>query len=184
MNNDAYARIALRLRGLAAVDREWILQKLDAQECRSISAALQRLRMENMVGQANVTASTDARVSRRAEREKHLQILESLPAASVLGVMKAQPDWVLAVVLAAARGSWNAQLLQSLAPERVRVLHLLTNELSPRVKPAVRDAVLRMLVAKIESQEAVATAFSPFDAVLDRVVRPSAEMAQRIRERL
>jgi hypothetical protein len=183
MSQDAFGRVALRLRALSAVDRAWILQHLDDEDCQSIGAALQRLRANRIADTIPPGVSTgwpEAHGSddTRATRER----LASAEPSALLGVMAAQPDWTLAVALSAAPWPWAEKLLERFRPERVRRVRALSKELAPRVTPAVRDALLRWLVAKLDALAVDEAAVLTFDMTLDRTLRNGSVAGPRRRD--
>ncbi len=145
MSQDAYTRIAVRLRDLSPLDREWFLGQLAPDDCKRISAAL------------------------------HQHRLLALPSASVENVrqiLSAQPDFVVALVLSADQWPWTQEFLGTLAPERIRALRTLAAELSSRVKPKMREALVRSIAAKLNPSETVhSPATSAFDAALEHATR-------------
>src|SRR5579864_5708518 len=55
VREDAYTRIALRLREISAEDREWLLSHLGADDCQRVSAALQEYRARNVARPTGAT---------------------------------------------------------------------------------------------------------------------------------
>jgi hypothetical protein len=171
VREDTYTRIALRLREIGAEDREWLLSHLGADDCRRVSAALQEYRARNV---ARPEAATH--VSREAPKTQ----VESAPpptarlaaasAADVRKLLAGQPDWAIALVLSAGPWPWAQELLGQLSPERIRALRALATELSHRVKPQLRDAVIRVIALKLAPAEMETPVTQAFDAALQRAV--------------
>jgi hypothetical protein len=183
MSDDAFGRVALRLRALSAVDRAWILQHLDDGDCQSIGAALQRLRANRIAETLQPSASLGWPEAHGSEDTREVrERLASAESSSVLGVMAAQPDWTLAVALSAAPWPWAEKLLERLRPERVRRVRALSKELAPRVTPAVRDALLRWLVTKLDALRVDEAAVQTFDMALDRTLRSGSVAGRRRRD--
>lgn len=171
VREDAYTRIALRLREVGAADREWLLSRLDADDCHRVSVALQQYRAKNATAPGGV-----APVSREAPRsqpDNATQPAARLAAASAADIRKlfaGQPDWAIALVLSAGPWPWAAELLGQWVPERIRALRALAGELSERVKPQLRDEVVRLLALKLAPVESPTPVTQAFDAALQRAV--------------
>ncbi len=172
MSDNAFGRVALRLRALSAVDRAWILQNLDDGDCRSIGTALQRLRASRIAETIPPGASLGWPEAHGSENTREVrERLACAEPSSVLGIMAAQPDWTLAVVLSAAHWPWTEKLLESFRPECVRRVRALGKELAPRVTAAVRDALLRWLVTKLDALRVDEAAVQTFDMTLERTLQ-------------
>ena len=174
MRDDAYTRIALRLRDIGSEDRAWLLSHLGADDCQRVSAALQEYRARNAGGTgAAVAPVSQGPPSAKAESASPVQPAARLAAASVADVRKlfaGQPDWAIALVLSAGPWPWAQELLSQLSPERIRALRALASEMSDRVKPQLRDAVIRVIAQKLVPPETHSPATQAFDAALQRAV--------------
>src|SRR5689334_10603073 len=118
MREDAYTRIALRLREVGAADREWLLSRLDADDCRKVSVALQEYRAKNAAGAA-VLAPASAEAPKSAAPGSSAKPATRLAAASSSEVKKlfaGQPDWAIALVLSAGPWPWAPELLGQWVP--------------------------------------------------------------------
>jgi hypothetical protein len=145
MSQDAYTRIAVRLRDLSPRDREWFLGQLAPDDCKRISAAL---------------------------REHRSQALSGASVEGVRQILAGQPDFVIALVLSVDQWPWTQDFLGALSPERIRALRTLAAELSSRVKPKMLEALVRSIAAKLNPPEAMRSqATLPFDAALEQATR-------------
>jgi hypothetical protein len=166
MRDDAYTRVALRLRDIGSEDRAWLLSHLGADDCQRVSAALKEYRAHNAV----------APVPQEPPRVESVNA--SLPAArlaaatttDVRKLLAGQPDWAIALVLSAGPWPWAQELLGQLSPERIRALRALASELSQRVRPQLRDAVIRVIAEKLVPPETDTPVTQAFDAALQRAV--------------
>jgi len=184
MSDEAYRRVAVRLRTLGATDREWILQQLDAEHCQSIGAALHRLRAQQITEGTTPAASGGWPPMHGVEEARRVRArLAVAPSAAALGVISAQPDWTLAVLLAAEPWPWAGRLEQ-LGPERVRRVRALSKELGPRVTSTVREAVLRWFIAKLDAQSAGAMKSSAFERNLEWSIQGLSMAGRRHAERV
>jgi hypothetical protein len=166
MKTETNARIAERLRNLSVGDRDWLLGALAPEECRFVSAAL-RAHREQTPGEAPsaerkagpVSPPTDGPVDR-------LNAASPQEIARILGPL---PDWAMALALAMHPWRWAQAYLDEHTPERVRALRELALELEC-VKPAVRSALLELLVTQLEPQTPKSPASLNFDAALERAM--------------
>jgi hypothetical protein len=171
VRQDTYTRIALRLRDIGAEDREWLLSQLGADDCQRVSAALQEYRARNVARPE--AAANVSREAPKAQVENATPPAARLAAASAADVRKllaGQPDWAIALVLSAGPWPWAQELLGQLSPERIRALRALATELSNRVKPQLRDALIRVIALKLAPAEMQTPVTQAFDAALDRAV--------------
>jgi hypothetical protein len=185
MSEQAYRRVAVRLRALDAMDRDWILQQLGGAHCQGISAALQGLRAAQF-GDGGAPPVVGAWSAARGDEQARIVRgrLASVPGGEVLGAMAAQPDWTLAVVLAAESWPWAEQLWEQLGADRTRRVRSLSTELAPRVTVAVREAVLRWFVSKLDTHGASAVKRSAFERNLDWTLQSLGATGTRRAERI
>ena len=175
MKEDAYTRIALRLRDVGAEDREWLLSHLGADDCRRVSAALQEYRARNGAGAGVGGPKVAPEVSKRPVENGNAATepaarLAGASAADVGKLLAGQPDWAIALVLSGGPWAWGQEVLGQLSPERIRALRALASELSQRVKPQLRDAVIRVIALKLAPPEIQTPVTQAFDAALQRAV--------------
>jgi hypothetical protein len=189
VREDTYTRIALRLRDIGAEDREWLLSHLGAEDCKRVSAALQEYRAHNAaraegaaqgLREGSKTHAETAPSKAQAGSAASKSHVESAPppadrlaaasAADVRKLLAGQPDWAIALVLSAGPWPWSQELLGQVSPERIRALRALATELSDRVKPQFRDALIRAVVGKLAPAEIQTPVTQAFDAALQRAV--------------
>jgi hypothetical protein len=167
VREDAYTRVALRLREVASADREWLLSRLDADDCQRVSVALQEYRAKNA---ATAPVSRKTPKPRTDSAAQPAARLAAASAADVKRLFAGQPDWAIALVLSAGPWPWAPELLGQWVPERIRALRALAGELSERVKPQLRDEVVRLLALKLVPVELQTPVTQAFDAALQRAV--------------
>lgn len=179
MSEDAYMRIALRLRDLSDADREWLLAHLDADDCRRVSAALRQYRAQSAAGGSRThgagsesstsrAAGPGASAPEAAAATDPVSRLTSVTAADAKKLLWDEPDWAIALVLGASPWPWSETYLDELGPDRIRALRALARELSTGVKPKVRDSVLRAIALKLQPEEPSSAVTEAFDAALKR----------------
>jgi hypothetical protein len=173
VRDDAYTRIALRLREIGTEDREWLLGHLGDDDCQRVSAALQEYRARNIpqTGPQTGTRTVAPPEAPRAQVEGSMHPTARLAAASASEAKKllaGQPDWAIALVLSAGPWTWAQELLGQWSPERIRALRALAGELGHRVKPQLRDAVIRIIALKLAPIEQETPVTQAFDVALQR----------------
>ena len=167
MKTDTNTRIAERLRGLSVGDRDWLLEALAPEECRFVSAAL-RAHREQTPGETSPAERKTGPASQPTDGPvDRLNAASPEEIARILGPL---PDWAMALVLAMHPWSWAQAYLGEHTPERVRALRALALELEC-VKPAVRSALLGLLVAQLEPQTPKSPASLNFDAALEHAMQ-------------
>ena len=172
VREDAYPRIALRLRDLGAEDRKWLLSRLGAEDCQRVSVALQEYRARNAAEPA-LTPVVPREVPNTSV-ESAASPTARLAAASATDVNRLfaeQPDWAIALVLSAGPWPWTQEVLGQWAPERIQALRALAGELSERVKPQFREAVVRAIALDLAPDKTETPVTQAFDAALQRAVR-------------
>jgi len=173
VREDAYTRIALRLREVGTADREWLLSRLDAEDCQRVSVALQEYRAKNTAGAAATPPLSPVAQKPQADSATQTPPAARLAAASAADVKKlfaGQPDWAIALVLSAGSWPWAPELLGQLVPERIRALRALAGELSERVKPQLRDEVVRLIALELAPADVQTPVTQAFDVALQRAV--------------
>ena len=180
MREDTYTRIALRLRDIGAADREWLLSHLGAEDCKRVSAALQEYRAHNASRPKAAAQGLHEAPKTQAGGTPPQAPVGSAPspgdrlatatAADVRRLLAGQPDWAIALVLSAGPWPWSQELLGQVSPERIRALRALATELSDRVRPQFRDALIRAFAGKLAPAEIQTPVTLAFDAALQRAV--------------
>jgi hypothetical protein len=163
MSQNAYTRIALRLRNLSPDDREWLLAQLAPEDCRRVSEALREHR-------AQASSARSINPPRVEEGFSPVARLTAAPAARVQALLAEQPDWAIALLLSTDSWPWAEEFLDELVPERLSALRALASELAPRVKPKVRQAVVHTIASRIQPPATVLPATRAFDAALERAL--------------
>jgi len=173
MSDDAYTRIALRLREVGPTDREWLLSQLGEDDCRRVSAALSEHR--RLAGQM-VAPPPRARdvgepgsgtaPTQTSSTSDPMARLRAASPADVKKLLAEQPDWALGVLLAGHEWPWAPVFLGSLPPERIRSLRALVAELSQSIKPKVHEMLVSILAGKLEAVPGQTPMTQAFDAAL------------------
>ena len=167
MSDNAFARIASRLRGLCEADRDWLLGQLTPDDGRRLVEALRAHRQE---ASARKTPKRNVAPEGQAPNEGDTpwSRLARAGAMEMREVLADEPDWAIAM-LVAQPWPWSQALLSDFAPERIRALRALAAELEG-VKPRVREAILSEITAKLERAVRKPSATETFDAALERAV--------------
>lgn len=167
MSENAFARIASRLRDLCKADRDWLLEQLTPHDGRRLVEALRAHRQDasaRKTPRGNVAPEAQA----PDERNTAWSRLARAGAMEMREVLADEPDWAIAM-LVAQPWPWSQALLSDFAPERIRALRALAAELEG-VKPRVTEAILFEITAKLERAVPKPSATEAFDAALERAV--------------
>jgi len=167
MSQNAYTRIALRLRDLSPGDREWLLAHLAPQDCRRVSDALREHREQHA---QPAPIESPSKPASEGAQDTPVARLAAAPAARVKALLGEQPDWAIALLLSADSWPWAEAFLDDLVPERIRALRALASELAPRVKPRFRQAVVHTIASRIQPPAPALPATRAFDAALERAL--------------
>jgi hypothetical protein len=175
MSDDAYTRIALRLREVGPADREWLLSQLDEHDCKRVSAALsEHRRLAGQVAASPTRApavgessSGTAQTPNPSASDPVARLLAASPA-DVKKLLADQPDWALGLLLAGREWPWAPVFLGSLPPERIRALRALVAELSQGIKPKVHEMLVSILAGKLEAVPRQTPITHAFDAALQK----------------
>ena len=171
MSQNAYTRIALRLRDLSPGDREWLLAQLAPQDCKRVSEALREHRAQALSDKLfNRPRMEGTLPSGAGVQDTPEARLTAAPAARVKALLAEQPDWAIALLLSADSWPWAEEFLDELVPERLRALRALASELAPRVKPKLRQAVVHTIASRIQPPATALPATRAFDAALERAL--------------
>lgn len=144
-----HAQVLDRLGGLRPSDRAWILKRLSVRE----RAAL----MEGGMQELNAFDARSAGASSAAPSadKKHRVTLLLATAETMTDVLRREPPWLIAAMLALDEWPWAQTVLQSLPGHvRAEVQHLL--ERSVTLTAAMRDAVLASCAQQVGINPAAA----------------------------
>ena len=188
MIQDAYTRIALRLRDLSPADREWLLGQLAPEDCRRVTEALRLHRAQTLAVAARATERQPSgergnpqwgsagkspagdRAPDEANQDVPVNRLMAAPPPRVKALLGEQPDWAIALVLSAESWPWTQEFLGDLVPERIRALRAQASELAPCVKPKFRQAVVRAIESKMQPATVESPVTVAFDTALERAL--------------
>ncbi|HEX9812989.1 MAG TPA: hypothetical protein VGA88_13010 [Burkholderiales bacterium] len=177
---DGYQRAALTLRALDPREQEWLLSQLDDNDQQRLAALMggveqagerQEERVEKQQRQDERESEEVAAVAVPAPPPESphpdVRFLESVSRATLSIVLKEQPQWVLALVLAYWRRNLAlAQYVARLGESRCKRIYGLVESVQNAIKPKVRDAVLRSLAADAERHENMPERTPDFEGML------------------
>ena len=163
--------IVQRLKSISAADRSWLLHRLSTDERRQVLNAL--------VGEGGVKAGANGNGNGNGAANGHshkaavelgmdLAALKGLSAEDAVALLGSESDWTLVVLLQSAGWPWAEGFLRSLPQRRLHDLRELSDQIGSSVKPKVRDAVARIIAARVREQEPVDAGRSLFDVALER----------------
>jgi len=152
--SDAYTRIALRLRELGSADREWLLSRLDTEDCQRVSSALQTYRAESAAPQEREQPeplrSVTSAEKPLTQEDVTLARLKNAKPNEIKQALSLHDNWVIALVLSAEHWPWTPEFLGSLPPGRIRALRALAHDLPLQVKPAFKARVLERIAGTLQ----------------------------------
>ena len=159
----AHEQAARRLAALSGDERDWVLARLASDDA---------LRIRDLLEPRPAPAAPEPPPPAPVVVDTTPQsVLERAAAADVSRLLQAEPDWLIALVLAQRRWSWDRELLADLHPARVEELSVLAWR-AEGAKPRAREAAIELLVAKLRElapEPAPAAAPSVFDELVGRM---------------
>lgn len=150
---DGYRKAALKLHGMNAADQGWMLQHLPEGERARLKALLYELDELGIKSGRHVSdgiAADEARqrlLSTVAQPEAAAHALDALSAASVdeiSALLAAEPDDVVATVLAAYPWPWRSHFLAECGVEKRHRLNRAFKQV-PLLKPRLRSELIKLL---------------------------------------
>jgi hypothetical protein len=159
----AHEQAARRLAALSGDERDWVLARLASDDA---------LRIRDLLEPRPAPAAPEPPPPAPVVVDTTPQsVLERAAAADVSRLLQAEPDWLIALILAQRRWSWDRELLADLHPARVEELSVLAWR-AEGAKPRAREAAIELLVAKLRElapEPAPAAAPSVFDELVGRM---------------
>lgn len=145
--NQGYRKAALVLSGLAEADRAWMLARVEHEERARLSSLIEEL--------SGLGLAAEDAVVRELAAEAPPKSQVTVDAATALGVLSREPDWLIALVLRARPWPWREELLRLLGTQR----RFSVQEAIPAgsdVKPKVVEALVAAIERRLEEQAAFA----------------------------
>src|SRR5262249_28424265 len=152
------------LAALTGPERDWVLARLDSEDALYIRELLEPRPAAPAEPEPPPPAPVEIDTTPQS-------VLEHAAAAEVSRLLRAEPDWFIALVLAQRRWPWDRELLADLHPARVEELSVLAWR-AESAKPRAREAALEFLAAKLREfapAPAPAAAASAFDELVGRM---------------
>jgi hypothetical protein len=175
---------ALRLHGVGAADREWILDRLERRERRTLVRLLRDLKRAGIGRDSFRAMGAEAAKPQPAARAEPAAdvpaALAQADAETVARALRGEPEWVRATILAVHPWSWRRAVLQRLAGGDRTPPVLGTVKDAPR--PAFAAALARSLARRVA--ERPGSGRTPFDRVMDNVDALARPPRPRLVERL
>lgn len=188
---EGYRKAALKLHGLSAPDRAWMLQRLPAHERATLSDLLRELkelgiksdhRMADDISHDDVRQTLLQAGSAVAGLADALDAMCAARPAEVSAMLSSEPDTMTATVLSVYPWPWRASLLADYGVEkRQRVSRALQQ--AAQLKPRVRAELVTVLADRLAVQR---TETPVFDEAVSRAAGPdrhagTAPFFQRLR---
>ncbi|HEY6863639.1 MAG TPA: hypothetical protein VI319_07030 [Burkholderiales bacterium] len=187
--SDGLRLAALRLHGVAAADRDWILDRLGRRDRRALGLLLRDLKRSGIVA-AHVEAAKEE-LAAAPERERLEPVAPGVPAdlahadpEAVARALSGEPEWVRSTILAMHHWKWRRAVLQRLAAgapdSSVR-----SAPVAAAPHPAFAAALARSLARRIgETSAELETRGASFERVMDNLDPLARSPRPRIWERL
>jgi hypothetical protein len=165
---DGLRLAALRLHGVGAADRDWILDRLGRRERRALVALLRDLKRSGIGAAAADTVKQEISARAALERAEPAgpgvppELVQADPGA-VARALGGEPEWVRSAILAMHPWTWRLAALQRLAAGGASR----PAPVAAAARPAVASALARALARRIA--EGTAAGSSPFARVMDNL---------------
>jgi flagellar motor switch protein FliG len=152
-----FRNAALKLHGLAAPDRDWILQQLPAHDSKTLSALLDELRALGIRSDQDLAEQASGGDVRQAMLDaggavgglgEALDALCAAPADRIAAVLAAEPDQMVAAVLSAYPWPWRARLLADYPPDKRQRLGRALQQAAP-LKPRAQAELVKLLAERL-----------------------------------
>lgn len=140
-----------RLGTLRPRDRAWILKRLSPHE----RTALMDVAMRTAPGAAVASTMVTARAAPASVQKEHVTTLRLADTDVIANVLRREPPWLVAAVLAIEDWPWTQEVLQLLPlPVRNEVLHL--SEKPIALTPALREALIQNCAQELTREQPIA----------------------------
>lgn len=157
--SDGYRKAALKLHGMSDADRGWMLQRLPQDERARLNALLRELRDLGIKPDQRVSdgvAAEEARqtflsaIPEHSEVASALDILCAANPGEISAVLSAEPENMVAAVLAVYPWTWRVRFLADCGAEKRQRLNRALMH-SPQLKPRLRGELIKLLSDKVAS---------------------------------
>jgi hypothetical protein len=189
---DGLRLAALKLHGVGAADRDWILDRLSRRERRALVVLLRDLKRTG-IGAASFDAlGTEAAGNEAAAPAEPIAPdvpaeLVQADAEAVARALQGEPEWVRSALLAMHPWKWRRAVLERIAPAAAdpagRTPPVLgASRDAPR--PALAAALARSLARRVAEPAPAAARSSRFERVMDNLDPLARAPRARVWERL
>lgn len=162
---DGYRRAALSLKELAIDEQEWILRQLDESDRRRVEELLQQ--MSDSVGVSTIAVSPPGTAEKTDG--SHRDVIQEANFEVLAAVIGEQPDWAVALVAAHyPKSGMVQQSVNQLPGNRAERVRSIIKQVRERMKPRVRELVLRSVAEQIRRRSAKEADGTDFESVLTR----------------
>jgi len=159
-----YQKAARLLRELDGADREWMLGQFSADE----RARLERAMASVGAPETPATPAHNAKPHDESAVDEKTAVatLAAADVAVVTTLLQGEPDWIVALVLMYTAWPWLPRFLAQRPAVELDRYERLARELEPRVKPAVRQAVIDACVRRLHSLHPPEPEPTPFERLV------------------
>jgi hypothetical protein len=142
--SSGYEKAAEKLSGLTGEDRDWVLARLAETDRLRISELLEHVEAPAEEDSGPEVPTTEPALSPETAVAK-------ASAAEVARVLQAEPDWLVALILAKRRWPWYEDYLSRFEPARLERLHEMVRTVRESAKPRACDEATAALAAKLQA---------------------------------
>jgi hypothetical protein len=140
-----YEKAAQMLSGLTGEDREWVLLRLAETDRLRIGELLEQ------VGAAAQQQDSAPEVPTVEPASSPETAVANATAADVARVLQAEPDWLVALILAKRNWPWGEDYLSRFEPARLERLREMVGTVRESAKPRACDEATAALAAKLQA---------------------------------
>lgn len=163
---DGYQRAALSLSQLPSVDQAWILEQLDERDRANVSAALQTISFSAETAPLEDETDELLEPADVSADESSVNIIERADLAALTSVLRQQPDWVTAIVLAWSKSSALREFTDQALPDWTEQI-----KQARETKRIVREIVLQGVADQLRRNALAQAGDRDFESTLATVNR-------------
>lgn len=166
--NAAHIRVALKLAELAGADRDWMLERLDADTRDSVSMILQRLTQAGLRPSGLSDHGGPVGNSCR-EQSASLKLVRKAKADLVAPLLAQEPYWVSCLIFRIEHWPWLDSVIGHLPEEYRTALAECLRRTEAPLAPRLKDTMVELLAAALEAESERRASSSRFERILAHV---------------
>lgn len=143
-------RAALTIHALPAADRKWMMQRLEAQQRRTIEVLLEELDSLGVVADGRMVEQALATAPESKAEPAWRQTLAACDAATMVACLKDEPAMLVARVLERGPWRWDSAVLERMHPLRRRHIEQCRRDGTP-TSAELDEWVLTALAQRVDA---------------------------------